>query len=390
MTERIYYGDCYAARFTARVEEVAGNRVFLDRTAFYPTSGGQPHDVGMLGGARVVDVVDEGERIAHVVEGVIEAGADVECAVDWARRWDHMQQHSGQHLLSAALAALYGIRTVSFHMGQESSTIDVEAAAITADQSAALEARANELIQENRALSVSYQAADAAEGLRKESKREGTLRIITIADLDRSACGGTHVRGTGEIGALLIRKTEKIRNTMRIEFLCGMRAVRRARLDYEALSAAARSFSSPLDGVPALVTAQTAKLIESEKARQRLEMALAAEAGRALYRATDAMAGGIRLVSEQHAAIDEAIRARAQAFTEGARSVYLATAPDAASFLLAVSTDAGSSAADIVKPVLSRIGGKGGGTAALAQGKAGSAEGLASLEAEIRAHFKPA
>ena len=388
-TSRAYYDESYAREFRAHVTAVEGNRVFLDQTAFYPTSGGQPHDLGRLGGAALVDVVDEGERVAHVVEGALPAvGAAVEGVIDWARRFDHMQQHSGQHLLSAAFEALAGIRTVSFHLGQESSTIDVEAPSIAPALIAALEIRANELIQENRPLAISYEDADAAMGLRKASEREGTLRIITIADLDRSACGGTHVRSTGEIGALLIRKTEKIRNTIRIEFLCGMRAVHRARLDYDALSAAARCFSSPLDNVPALVSAQVAKIAESEKARQKLEMALAAEAGRALYRTTEAPANGARLAIERHAAIDEAVRSRAVGFAEGGRGVYLATGAEGPGFLLAIATDAGTDAAQFMKPLLQRLGGKGGGTAALAQGKLGSADAAQELEAEVRKYFQ--
>ena len=382
-TTRIYYADSYLTEFTGRVVRVEGNRVYLDRTAFYPTSGGQPFDTGVLAGARVVDVIDEEEWIAHVVDGVAPAvGAEVTGAIDWPRRLDHMQQHSGQHLLSAALEGLYGIRTVSFHLGAEASTIDVEAATLTGAQIVALEERANRLIQENRPLGVVYENAAAAEGLRKASGRQGTLRIVTIADLDRSACGGTHVRATGEIGALLIRKTEKIRNTTRIESLCGMRAIRRARAGYNALSAAARVFSAPLDQVPGRVQAQVAKLAESEKARQRLELALETEAGRALYRACEPAANGMRLHVEQAAAMDDCVRERAQAFVEGPRSAYLATC--APGYLLAVSADAGLNAAETVKPLLKKLGGRGGGSATLAQGRVANAEALAELAAAIR------
>jgi alanyl-tRNA synthetase len=398
-TERLYYSDSYLPQFTARVVAVEAAKVYLDRTAFYPTSGGQPFDVGVLGDARVVDVVDEGERIAHVMEG--EAAQlpgvwdEVQCSIDWARRWDHMQQHSGQHLLSAALEGLYGIRTVSFHLGVEASTIDVDVAAVSAEQLVALERRANELIQEYRALGVGYEEAGAVEGLRKASEREGTLRIITIDGLDRSACGGTHVRATGEIGALVLRKTEKIRGTTRLEFLCGMRAVARTRMDYDALAGAARAFSAPVDQVPGLVAAQVARLADAEKARQRLELQVAAEAGRGLYR--ELVSGkngpggplrdgpqGVNFAVEEVAVMDDAVRARANGFVEGARAVYLATCAAGPSYLFAVSADAGFGAAEIVKPILAGLGGKGGGTAALAQGRLASAQGLRELEAAVR------
>jgi len=132
-TGRLYYTDPYLRRFEAQVIGSEGNRVYLDRTAFYPTSGGQPHDSGMLGGVPVRDVVDQDERIAHVLDGPPPEGT-VQCEVDWSRRFDHMQQHSGQHLLSAVLIELYKIETVSFHLGAESSTIDVHAPALGAEQ----------------------------------------------------------------------------------------------------------------------------------------------------------------------------------------------------------------------------------------------------------------
>src|SRR5580700_9724937 len=227
MTERLYYTDSYlrdfAARITARADD--GRTVYLDRTAFYPTSGGQPFDTGSIAGVAVLDVVDEDGRIAHKLAGVLESGvveaspveaATVACDVDWARRFDHMQQHTGQHLLSAVFEELFHLKTVSFHLGAESATIDIEGGAVEARSILDAERRANEIVFENRPVTVEFQDAVEAQGLRKPSDRDGTLRIVSIDRLDRSACGGTHVRSTGEIGPILLRKLDKIRQTVRV------------------------------------------------------------------------------------------------------------------------------------------------------------------------------
>ncbi len=237
MTERLYYHDAYLTRFDAAVvgRDDDGRRIYLDRTAFYPTSGGQPFDTGRLGGVSVVDVVDEGDRIAHLLAGPV-AGERVAGEVDWPRRFDHMQQHTGQHLLSAVIADRFGAATVSVHFGRESSTLDLEAASFTHDQAVEAEALANVAVTENRPVRVSFEAAATAAGLRKAPDREGTLRIVTIEGLDRSACGGTHVRATGEIGLVAIRKVERVKQLVRLEFYCGTRAARRTRVEADLLA----------------------------------------------------------------------------------------------------------------------------------------------------------
>uniref|UniRef100_UPI003340CF31 alanyl-tRNA editing protein n=1 Tax=Gemmatimonas sp. TaxID=1962908 RepID=UPI003340CF31 len=193
-TIRLYYDDAQLARFSASVTEIAGEGriVYLDRTAFYPTSGGQPHDLGTIAEVSVVDVVDEESRIAHhLAEPLgLPAGAMVVGQIDVARRIDHMQQHTGQHLLSALLADEYGWPTASVHFGDESSTVDVTGEGLTPELLATIEQRVNTLALENPAVTVSYDDASTAEGLRKASDRAGTLRIVTIEGLDRSACGG--------------------------------------------------------------------------------------------------------------------------------------------------------------------------------------------------------
>jgi alanyl-tRNA synthetase len=222
VTDRLYYTDAYLTAFDAAVVARAdgGRRMYLDRTAFYPTSGGQPFDTGRLGGAEVVDVVDEGDRVAHLLASPVE-GDRLDGRIDWPRRFDHMQQHTGQHLLSAVIAERFGHATVSVHFGRESSTLDLDTSALPHDQAVEAEALANAVVTENRPVGVSFEAAGATAGLRNASDRQGTLRIVTIEGLDRSACGGTHVRATGEIGAILIRKVERVKQLVRLEFLSG-------------------------------------------------------------------------------------------------------------------------------------------------------------------------
>jgi len=386
ITTRLYYEDAYLREFNAHVVESAegGRRVYLDRTAFYPTSGGQPHDLGEIAGVPVVDVVDEEKRIAHLVAAPVE-GATVTGRIDWLRRFDHMQQHTGQHLLSAVLSAMCQARTVGFHLGAESSTIDVDVSSLEPAEVAQAEQRVNEIAAENRPVTVSYEEAGQAAGLRRASERQGTLRIVSIADLDRSACGGTHVRTTGEIGAVLIRKLEKVRGGLRIEFLCGGRAVARARKDYEALSAVARVFSSGLDEAPALAASQRAALEAADKARRRAAAELARYRGVELYESTAPGSDGRRRVVQHRSsgAIEDDIRAMAQGFTSRPGAVFVAAFDSPAAVLLAVAEDAGIDAGDTLKRLLAEHGGRGGGNARMAQGSLPSPERLAALLAAL-------
>jgi alanyl-tRNA synthetase len=392
MTERLYYLDSYLTDFRARVVHVSPDaenperqRVYLDRTAFYPTSGGQPFDTGRLAGIEVMEVIDEGDRVAHVLRGPL-TQTEVEGTIDLARRFDHMQQHTGQHLLSAVLLEMFDAPTVSFHLGLESCTIDVaqsEARTLGPAQLREAERRANQIVFENRPVAISFQHSSEDLGLRKPTEREGEVRIISIQGLDRSACGGTHVRATGEIGAILLRKLDRIRGNLRIEFLCGGRAVARARADFEALSEIARVFSAPLDDAPAMVEAQREKLQETDKTRRRLATELAASNGRALYADTPPGPDGIRRVFRRVDALSEESRTEAQSFTSSGPAIFLAVALNPPSVLLAASPaaskDSGVHAGDLLKRALADAGGRGGGNAALAQGSLPSKEALDQL-----------
>lgn len=354
MTERLYYSDCYLTQFEATTQSVSGEglRVVLDRSAFYPTSGGQLFDTGTLGGARVVDVVDDGDVVTHVLATPIAAGM-VRGEIDWARRFVFMQQHTGQHLLSAVFHELFGFATASVHLGEAGGTVELAAGAVSETQLREAEARANAVIVENRAVGIAFE--ENPEGLRKASERTGPLRIVSIAGLDKSACGGTHVKQTGEIGALLLRRAEKIRGNTRVEFVCGSMAVRRARMDFELLTAAGRAFSRPLEEVPAAVGALQEAAKDAQKIVKSLTLELAGYKGRALFAAA---AGGRHW--EKLDAVDDATRALAQAFVGCGKGVFLATGGGA---VLVASSDPAVHCGNLLKQF-----GRGGGTAALAQG----------------------
>jgi len=380
MTDRIYYTDPYTRDFEATVvDRLDGSRrIYLDRTAFYPTSGGQPFDAGELGGVRVTDVVDEGDRIAHLLDAPLVADR-VSGRVDWPRRFDHMQQHTGQHLLSAVLADLLGYPTVAVHFGKESSTLDLDAGSPTQEEMQLVEEKANEIIVENRRVEISFEDAEQAEGLRKSSERSGTIRIITIQGVDRSACGGTHVRNTGEIGSLQIRKVERVRKGVRLEFLCGSRASRRARADYTLITRLANDFSAAGEELPQLIAGQRDELKHALARVRDLESQLNLSRARELYAAAQPETTGLRRVTirEDQAAL-ESLRGLAQVVTSMPLAVFVAAVSNPPAVLLATSVDTGIDAGALLKSLLTSVGGRGGGSARLAQGMV---PGRAQLEA---------
>jgi alanyl-tRNA synthetase len=385
VTERLYYQDCYLREFRARVVEIAdaGHRVYLDRTAFYPTSGGQPFDLGTLAGVAVREVIDEDDRIAHLMEAPLVAATEVTGSIDWDRRYDHMQQHTGQHLLSAVLEEMFAVRTVSFHLGSAVSTIDVEAPALTAEQLERVEDRCAEIIAAARPVQITFEDASSDLELRKASTRTGTLRIVSMEGVDRSACGGTHVRTAAEIGMVLTGKLEKIRGTTRVEFVCGKRALRRAQSDNRLVASIGRTLSVPPEQTPELLAALIEKNKTLEKSGQRLATELARREGQDLYAATAPDANGVR-VTVQRGPIDDATRARAQAFVAGQKSVFLAVCDQPPSLLLAASADSGIHAGERIKAAVTASGGRGGGNQQLAQGSVPDAAALAQAEALLR------
>jgi alanyl-tRNA synthetase len=372
MTTRLYYTDSYLTAFDARVVDRAdgGRRIYLDQTAFYPTSGGQPFDLGTIEGVAVADVVDETDRIAHVMTAPLAETTDtVSCAIDWPRRFDHMQQHTGQHLLSAVFAEMFGHPTVSVHFGAMTSSLDLGVDAISHDDVIAAERRANELVVENRPATVSFEEAGAVDGLRKVSARQGALRIVTIAGIDRSACGGTHVRATGEVGPILLRKIDRVKKQARLEFVCGLRAVRRARADFDNLFRLAQSLSAAIDDVPGLVESQAERLRTADAARRRLEGELQAYRARLLYDATRPDTSGLRRgVERKESGSLEDLRWLAQSYCNLPKAVFIGAVNDPPAVLLGASDDSGVDAGRVLKAVLASVGGRGGGSSRIAQG----------------------
>jgi alanyl-tRNA synthetase len=392
MTDRLYYHDATLLAFTARVAELAdaGRRVYLDRTALYPTSGGQPHDLGTLGGVPVVDVVDEDDRVAHLLATPLPAavGDEVAGVVDAARRLDHMQQHTGQHLLSAVFADLFGHATLSVHFGAESSTLDLDAERLPRETLLAAEARANALIAENRPVRVSFEDAATAVGLRKPTGRTGTIRVVAIADVDRSACGGTHVGATGAIGAVLLRRVERVRQSTRVEFVCGLRAARRARADYEALSTIATGFSTALDEAPAAVRLQGEQLRAARDRAERLGEEVAAHVARGLWEGAAPGADGVRRVMQWAAdgAGVESLTPVARAIGAHPGTLYVGAArTPAPAVLVATSPDGALDAGALLKAALQAHGGRGGGSPRMAQGRVPDAAVLDAVVAQLAA-----
>ena len=274
-TERLYYNEPDLLEFEAEILGTLdlGDRigVLLDRTAFYPTSGGQPHDVGTLGGIALVDCYEDEKSgdIIHVLAG--KPGATrVRGQIDADRRKDHMQQHSGQHVLSRAFVELYDWPTVSFHLGVATCTIDLAVDSASRDQLDRVEDLANRIVQENRAVSIRYVNEDniAEAGLRKATERTGEIRVIDVSGYDRSACGGTHVRATHEIGPIQITGVSRAKKQTRVEFICGNRVLRHARAAHRALEAISQTISSPLLETPSAVGCGVAGFSAGEKAHR--------------------------------------------------------------------------------------------------------------------------
>jgi len=375
MTERLYYTDAYRSAFDAEVTACtpAGDRfaVTLSATAFYPTSGGQPHDLGHLGGRAVVDVVDTDDGgLVHVVDGPLEAGARVHGVIDWPRRFDHMQQHTGQHVLSAAFETICKARTESFHLGTASATIDL-GRPVSPQEIAAAEGDANRVVWQDREVSVRFVSADEAAmlPLRKESGRTGMLRLVDVTDYDLSACGGTHVARTGGIGLISVTGWEKFKGGTRVEFRCGVRALTQLREWRDALAATNRALSvSAIELAPAIERLQTDNKQLARSVRG-LQEQLAGHLARALVAAAPQSATRavvVEAIDGWDAAGLKAI-ATAVAATPGAcAAVFSATQP--ALVVLARAADVPVDVAAVLKALIAQFGGKGGGKPDLAQG----------------------
>ena len=419
MTERLYSTDSFLTNFDAVVTDIqevsraSGQslwRVALDRSAFYPTGGGQPYDVGTLIAtsrsgaeltAEIVDVEedDHGEVWHHTAKPLI-AGTAVRGSIDAARRLDHMQQHSGQHLLSAAFIEICGARTVSFHLGEASSTIDLDVDNLMASTLERVEERANQVIAEDRPVTMSVVPREHAESLlaagelRKLPPRQGELRIITIADFDRNACGGTHVRSTGQIGGLHLRGLEKVKQGLRVEFVCGLRAARAARNDFNRLTEAARQLSVGFEEVPQAIQRLQADAKQAAKHTLKLTNELAQYHAAELIAQTPIEAG-LRMIQLQLTATNQvdASYAKMLASKIAAQAkqtlAVLGWKPEEASapatVVLSRSGDLEFDCGTVLRTMLATHGGRGGGSKDMAQGSV-PLEKLQTVLDELTAH----
>lgn len=385
VAKRLYYQAQDMLEFAAEVTDIrlesrtgGTNRwqVALDRTAFYPESGGQPCDMGTLeavspSGTRlqvpVLAVVEENAEVWHVVEKPLAAGTPVKAQIDGARRRDHMQQHTGQHLLSAMFLREIGASTVSFHLGRESSTIDLAVDALTQSQTAAVEALVNAVIADDRRVSVAdverpeAEAMLACGALHKLPEREGAIRVVEIAGVEWNACGGTHVASTGRIGGLTVRGVEKVKQGVRVEFCCGLRAVRTARRDFETLAEIGRLLSTGAGNLVPKVQGMLDEARAAAKARKAMLDELAGMEAQAIVgterlveaSARDAEYG--KLLASKIAALDRI--GLVHSLAEGRATV-----------VLAAESQTGIDCGEVMKAALAAVGARGGGSAAMAQG----------------------
>jgi alanyl-tRNA synthetase len=375
VTERLYYSDSHLIEFEARVvdvtERVSGwTAVILDRTAFYPTGGGQPSDTGTLNGSRVVECIDDGDRgVLHVVQGAAPVrNASVKGRVDWSRRLDHIQQHTGQHILSQAFVKVFSAPTRSFRVLEASCEIDVDLNNPTAEMIERAVELANNVIWEDRAITILNVTPDQAAELplRKESAREGELRLIEIEGFDLTPCGGTHAYRTGEVGMIAVRSWERAKGLTRIEFVAGMRAL----VDYRKANKSAREvaalFSTGRDEAPHLA----AQMVEEHKELNRRiraleEMAAEGEAEKLLANAQE---GIVTQVFDGRDA--ESLKKLAHALMANPNTIALLGSrdKDTARLVFARSADARGDMSELMREACATLEGRGGGKPEMAQG----------------------
>jgi alanyl-tRNA synthetase len=383
-TRRLYYDDAFQDNFTAQVlsceplaDPLAGQDatcwgVLLDQTHLYPTSGGQPNDRGKLGEANVVDVRELGnDDVLHVVDRPVPTGR-IDGCIDWPRRFDHMQQHTGQHLLSAVFQERFGLPTVSFHLGEAANTIDVRGPQPSAQILEGAARAANAIVFEDREITVRYGTAEkfAQMGVRKQVERTGTLRGIEIAGIDLQPCGGTHVRRTGQIGTILLRGCSKIRQDWRIEFLCGGRAEAVARNGADMLDRVAAHLKCPPQDIEeSVVRILRERELAAKDSKAQLARLAELEAAARLRSLNDSAADGMRLVVESlENAAPEYTQFYATVLTRSERVIALLAVQQTGALLFAQYPTVGRDMSALLRGVLEQLGGKGGGTKDFARG----------------------
>jgi alanyl-tRNA synthetase len=411
MTQRLYYNDSFLYDFSASVLDAQelkrdGNECVwalkLDRTAFYPTSGGQPFDTGQLATksksgvpleVAVQEVFeDEHGDVWHRVSKVVPPGVEVRGVIDAERRRDHMQQHTGQHLLSAAFIRLLNAKTVSFYLGEQVSTIDLDIQSISHDDLVRVERLCNEVIAEDRPIAIRYANREQAQqmGVRKLPEREGEIRLIEIENFDLNACGGTHARSTGQIGGLLLRRTEKVKQGVRVEFLCGLRAVLTARHDFQLLADAAALYPCAPADLPDNISKQREDARAAQKRETRLLEELAElKAAQLLRDAGEAERPKfiVQVLEDRDAVF---IKLLAQKLTRSSSGVValLASSQPPAALVFARSSDGNADMGSLLREFVTAAGGRGGGGKDFAQGGVPDAKQLEPLLEQARSRLR--
>jgi alanyl-tRNA synthetase len=401
MTHRLYYTDPYKRAFDASIIEIGNDAgrpsVRLDDTAFYPTSGGQPFDTGTLGIAggailQVVDVVDaEDGGVIHVVAEMppgVAPGLRVHGEIEWPRRFDHMQQHTGQHLLSAAFDRLFGARTVSFHLGAAACTIDLSRE-MAPHEIAAAEAEANRIIWDDRRVGIRFATAEEASQLplRKEPAREGTLRLIDIEGFDLSACGGTHVERTGAVGLVAATAWERFKGGQRVEFVCGGRALARLQSLRDHLAAATRRLSVLPGELAQAIERLQNEAKDMKRASATLQFDLARYRARDLLPFAQRIRSGVAVCRVVEGDMTWLKLLATEFMSEPGRVAVLVSKETPPSVVVAASPDTGVAANELLAELLARFGGRGGGKSDLSQGGGlnGSPEAVAAAAAAVLA-----
>lgn len=387
-TKRLYYDDPYLAGFTCQVlrsEPAARNshsaplyEVITDLTAFYPNSGGQPSDRGTLAGADVVDVIERDDEVIHITSTAVPLGP-AQGRIDIERRFDHIQQHSGQHILSGAFASLFGMETVGFHLGDEYVTVDLNAPDISRDQWAAAERLACEVVFQNRPVRATFWDRDALSDaidpsrLRKLPTRTENIRLVDIDGFDLTPCGGTHVRASGEVGLIKITRTERIRGITRVEFVCGRRALADYRWKNQTVYEAAAMLSVHARDLPESVSRLQVQLRDTSRQLEHALKDLYEYQAAAMYDSAEpAEPSGIRVVS--WASTDghdmSYLKMLAHRICEHPNTVALLGSGngESAHVVFEKSHDVSIDMAKLLREVLPTVEGKGGGTHQIAQG----------------------
>ena len=366
--EKLYYTDAFLKNFTATVTnctDFAGKTaLLLDRTAFYPEGGGQPADHGTIGDANVLDVQEKDGDIFHIVDRPVPPGTAVDCAVDWARRFDHMQQHSGEHILSGILCEMFACDNVGFHMGADTVTIDYNAA-FTYEQALEAERRANAVIAADRAAEITFPSAEELERLDYRSKKAltGQVRIVRFPDADCCACCGTHVLRAGQVELVKILSCQKFREGVRLEILCGRRAVEFFDAVYDQSRAVAQALSVKPQTIADAVSRLQSELADAKFRAARMEEELCALTAREY-----AGAGDVLLL--RPAMEPAAVRRLADAVAAACGGLAAVFAGEDGHYNYALLRADGADIAPLVKAMNAALNGRGGGRNGFAQGSA--------------------